>query len=448
MNSTHSLRFSYVCFCGFLCLWFNASVHAQTPVASKMKDAQALYEFFLRGEGDSICARLNDRARAMISPSQLGGLYRALEQQFGKQTAADDWQTAEVQQVLLYFRDMRFERGALRFLTAFDADGRANTLRLVPVPPVTPVAKKDSVRQNEKSLTVRNGKFELPAILTLPEGGGKYPVAVLIHGSGPHDRDETIGPNKPFRDLADGLAARGIAVLRYDKRTKVYGASAFPSENETTIDVETTDDAVQAVRLVRTLPEIAPDRVFVIGHSLGAMLAPRIAERCGEELRGVVFLAGNARPIEDLLLEQVRYLDSISVSGRDKNQVEVLARQIENLKKLDTESFDEHTPLPLGLPRSYWISLRDYRQVDSAEGLRLPILILQGERDYQVTMRDFAIWQSALKKKSNVRFKSYPALNHLFMKGTGKPAPEEYMRRGTVDEEVTSDIADFILSVP
>lgn len=118
------------------------------------------------------------------------------------------------------------------------------------------------------------------------------------------------------------------------------------------------------------------------------------------------------------------------------------------MKKLDTESFDEHTPLPLGLPRSYWISLRDYRQVDSAEGLRLPILILQGERDYQVTMRDFAIWQSALKKKSNVRFKSYPALNHLFMKGAGKPAPEEYMRRGTVDEEVTSDIADFILSVP
>jgi len=84
-----------------------------------------------------------------------------------------------------------------------------------------------------------------------PEGKGPFPAVVLVHGSGPQDRDETIGPNKPFRDLAWGLASQGIAVLRYDKRTKVHGAMMAGAVEQFTVKEETIDDALAAVALLR-----------------------------------------------------------------------------------------------------------------------------------------------------------------------------------------------------
>lgn len=138
------------------------------------------------------------------------------------------------------------------------------------------------------------------------EAENKLFCVILVHGSGPHDRDETIGPNKPFRDLAWGLAERGIAVVRYEKRTKAYGAACVPAGRELDYDTEAVDDAVAIVEQVRALPELAPDSVYVLGHSLGGTLAPRIAGR-SKGLAGIIILAGLARPLEDALEEQFYY---------------------------------------------------------------------------------------------------------------------------------------------
>ena len=127
---------------------------------------------------------------------------------------------------------------------------------------------------------------------------------VLVHGSSPQDMDETVIGNKPFRDLAEGLAERGVATLRYDKRTKVYGAK---SEVKTLAD-ETIDDAVSAARLCAKQPKVDARRVFVLGHSLGGYAAPRIAQAGGGAIRGMIVLAGTSRPLAVVIDEQIAYL--------------------------------------------------------------------------------------------------------------------------------------------
>ncbi|WP_300814508.1 alpha/beta fold hydrolase [uncultured Bacteroides sp.] len=410
--------------------------------------AERMYGHLAAGRGDSIYAALNDEARRQLSPAVFNDTWRQLEAQFGPLKQAGAWKLEQAQGVTLYCRDLVFERYRLRLLLAFDADGRMNTIRVVPAPePVAaPAVSFDDRVMEERDITVGADGFRLPGTLTLPRvaDGRKVPCVVLVHGSGPNDRDETIGPNKPFRDLAWLLARRGIAVVRYDKRTRVYGADVVPLGRKLDMDVETGDDAVAAVALARTLPEVAADSVFVLGHSQGGMMAPRIAERSGK-VAGIIVLAGLVRPFEDALLEQSEYIASLSgASGQAQAQLDGLKRQVDNVKRLGTDAFNDSIPLPLNIPKEYWQFLKRYNPIATAASLECPVLVLQGERDYQVTMLDYGLWRVGLLKKGNASFKSYPALNHLLQEGKGKATPFEYQKAVPVPDYVADDIAGFI----
>ena len=169
----------------------------------------------------------------------------------------------------------------------------------------------------------------MPGTLTLPRGEGPFAAAVLVHGSGPQDRDETIGPNKPFRDLAWGLASQGIAVLRYEKRTHTHGRAWPRCVKTLTIKEETIDDALAAVAELRKHKEINAKHIVVIGHSLGATAAPQIGER-DKSIAGLVLLAGNARPLEDLVLEQITYIKSLNgeLTEKDRQELAELKQQV------------------------------------------------------------------------------------------------------------------------
>jgi alpha-beta hydrolase superfamily lysophospholipase len=237
-----------------------------------------------------------------------------------------------------------------------------------------------------------------------------------------------------FKDLAEGLASRGIVVLRYEKRTLQYRARIASIANFT-VQEEVVDDAVKAVALLRSLAEVNGSHIFVIGHSLGAYVAPRIAEQDGK-LAGIVFMAGNVRPLEDLLVEQVEYM---GIKGDQLDRAKALQVKV---KKLDPG--DEDSPALGGLPVSYWVDLKDYDPAAAARKLAIPLLVLQGERDFQVTMTDFALWKAAVGAAKGVVMKSYPSLNHLFVAGEGKSLPAEYSKPGHVAPAVVDDIAKFV----
>ena len=263
---------------------------------------------------------------------------------------------------------------------------------------------------NEIADTVVTGDIHLPATIMMPADARDVPIVVMVHGSGALDRDETIYTNKPFRDIASGLARKGIATLRYDKRTYVY------RQPVTSMDDETILDALSAIRLARR----HSTRVYLLGHSLGAMLAPVIAERSEEPLAGIIMMAAPARDMDIVVRQQFDYLLPSGASPDFKEQ------QIENLRQRSP-----HYLQPQG-------------QTAAARRLTLPMLILQGERDYQVTMEDYSLWQQVLKGKANVVYHSYPRLNHPFMEGDGKSTPMEYQMEGHVATYVIDDISSFI----
>jgi uncharacterized protein len=290
-----------------------------------------------------------------------------------------------------------------------------------------PYARPDSF--SVINLTVGDDQWKLPATLTMPKGNGPFPAVVLVHGSGPNDRDETIGPSKVFRDVAEGLSSRGVAVLRYEKRTRQYPRQCADDPNFT-MNQETVDDAVRAADLVRKQPRIDPARVFVLGHSQGGYMAPRIMKR-DPKLAGFIVLAGSVRPLEELIVEQTQYIASLNGAPTAEEQA-----RLDAIKK---DPFAD-----LHIPASYRADLKNYRPDMEVKALNMPMLILQGERDYQVTMKDFAMWKMALAGRRNVTFRSYPKLTHLFIAGEGKPSPAEYEKPGHVDEQVIVDIAQWV----
>ena len=121
----------------------------------------------------------------------------------------------------------------------------------------------------------QNTRFPLKGMLMLPDGDGPFPGVVLVHGSGSSNMDEKVGKLTPFRDIAQGLARRGIASVRYDKRSHAHGLKmVLDKAHPITVWEETIEDALLAARLLRGDRRIGP--VFLAGHSMGAMLAPRI----------------------------------------------------------------------------------------------------------------------------------------------------------------------------
>jgi len=297
----------------------------------------------------------------------------------------------------------------------------------------------------ESALEVKSGEFALDALYTVPKGANNFPVVVLVHGSGPQDKDEAIGPNKPFRDLAYGLAARGIGCVRYDKRTLQYPKKM--NLKSITVQEETIDDAVNAARQAMDLPGADKKKIFVLGHSLGGYLIPRIAQRL-PEAHGFIVLAGNARPLEDLLLEQITYVSSLKKEkdANHESKMDRLKEQVALVKSDELTQETDTTLLPFGIPASYWIDLKNYNPAEVASGLSQPIMFLQGGRDYQVTTDgDFDLWKLKLESNEKNLFKLYPELNHLFIAGEGKAVPEEYFfKPGHVDDQVLDDISEFV----
>jgi dienelactone hydrolase len=302
-------------------------------------------------------------------------------------------------------------------------------------------SKPDSF--TEREVTVGDDEWKLPGTLAVPSGKGPFPALVLVHGSGPNDRDETVGGAKVFRDLAEGLASRGIAVLRYDKRTNVYPAKCAADPNFT-MNQETVEDAIRAAGLLRTDKTIDPGRVFVLGHSQGGYMAPRIIKR-DPKLAGAVILAGNLESLEDAIIRQSEYLAGLKgeLTSEGKKRLEDLKHEVEKVKKL--EPGKDNPAKVLGIPASYWLDLKGYNPVEEVSKTSMPLLILQGERDYQVTMKDFGLWKVSLEARKKVTLRSYPQLNHLFVAGEGKSSGAEYQKPGHVAPEVIDDIANWIL---
>lgn len=292
----------------------------------------------------------------------------------------------------------------------------------------------DETKFEEHTVSVGTPAYPLPGSLTLPKGLDRYPVVLMLAGSGPSDKDETIGPNKPFRDIAHGLATNGIASLRFDKRTKVY--SEMPRAEQTIIDWEYLEDARACIDLLAKMPQVS--NIYILGHSLGAQIAPEIA-RERPNVAGVICLGGPATPLEELMLYQYKYLASLGLA--DSSTVEKYQKELESYRNAPNSP----EGILAGTPFRYFHEIKALGEPPMiAKGISQPLLLAFGARDYQVPPSEMEIWKNALSGRINTDIELYEGLNHLFIKGQGTPNPDEYNIPANVDKTVINDITNWI----
>ncbi|KAJ5760681.1 hypothetical protein N7520_007837 [Penicillium odoratum] len=352
---------------------------------------------------------------------------------------------------------LKFQRAEFGMLLQMTPMGSLVGLRFLPSTTLglaigwqMPCYADHGVREFEITLGKRD--FKVVGTLCLPNATEeqdkipKFPCVIFLAGSGPCDRDSTVEENRPFKDLAWGLASQGIASIRFDKVTRTY-PKAFHNRKNMTLTDEYVEHTVDAVLQCQNHPNILPNRVFVLGHSLGAVAAPIIAAM-DASVAGCIIMAAPAEPIYRCLIRQLRYIQSL-----DGPEAPYLSKRIDEAQLhadlADSNQLTLSTPaklLPFGIGPSYWLDYRKFNPIETAISIKKPILIMQGGRDYQVTVQDdYQQWHTALHGKQNVQFHLYDQLNHLFIAGNGPSTPLEYCVPGNIDEQVIIDIAKWVL---
>ena len=418
-----------------------------TPEAME-NSSRVFVESLRQGTADKNPEIFSEQMRAALQGFNLIQLWQQLERQMGPFEAFTRFVHQPGEKFYIILAVTKFRNAEISLRLVFDDTGRIAGLQVAEAPPLSytpppPYAQISAFTETE--IQIPCGAITLPAKLTMPHAPGKVPLVILVHGSGPHDMDQTIGPNKPFRDLAWGLASKGVAVIRYEKRTR-HNPASLNLEAITPWE-ETGADAVMAAQFATNLPGIDPNSIFVLGHSLGGMMAPKIAERA-ENLAGIIILGGNSGKLYDLVIRQLSHLTPIQDPENKHGMKELTENARIKAQNIALGLIEPNTPQEetlLNLPASYWLYVREYDQIETAARLHIPILILQGERDYQVDMQEFNGWKAGLAHRNNVKFVLFPKLNHLFFAGEGVSCPAEYSSPNHIDAQVVKEIAAWIL---
>lgn len=405
----------------------------------------------LKGDTDAVAERFSPTLAAVLPPWRFGQGWRGIQDRNGKIVSVGDAEMKSSERGPTVVVPLQLERSEWKAALVFNNLGRLSSIRFAPatLAPAMPVAAEwrapayvNSKKFRDVDVKLGFSPWVLVGALSLPAGKGPFPAVVLVHGSGPNDQDETVGAVKPFRDLAWGLASQGIAVLRYEKRTRTYGEKM--AKLPVTVKEEVIDDALLAIDFLRDNDAVDKERIVVAGHSLGGFLAPRIAAAAKGKVAGVVVLAGPTRSVPDVIEEQAAYLVANGAATE-----EVMAPMRAEAKKI--REIDPKKPpdgMLLNAPAGYWIDLASYDPVGTARKNALPILILQGDRDYMVTAKDLEGWKTGLAGASFARFETFPEANHLFVNGQGKSLPTEYLMAGNVGGKVVDAIAEWVKGLP
>lgn len=429
---------------------FNSSASATSAEADKEWDEEALkmrcaayVEEFREGQFDRFYEETSDILKAQLPKENL------MEQWNTALATARVYDGNQTEQVLIDGEKAEVlvtsvhSRHNIQTSFTFTEEHIVDTLSIGVTPLI--VEPESGELWEEYPITVGyDAQKPLNGLLTLPKNVKNPTVAILVQGSGANGMDSLIGAsnNRPFADLAHGLAEKGIAVIRYDKRSYTYPKDV--------VDVETEylNDVRAAVQLAKKEPRVNGERLYLIGHSQGGMFSPVFAKE-NPDIKGIVSLGGTLLRLEDKVLAQTQTMmaQSTELTENQKNsELNRVKAEVDRIKRLTPDSNDDKTELLLNYPVSYWISMNAIDTVAIAKELTIPILVLQGGNDFQVTYEnDYVYWQQVLDGKENVTFRHYPGLSHVFMPGSRERFDgSSYDPPATMDAQVIGDIANWI----
>ncbi len=379
----------------------------------------------------------NSQVKDVLPPQKLKAIWNSIEMQAGKFIKIENLNAQKSEGYVIVIATTEFQKEYLNVKMVFDDNLKMAGLWFL----------KANVQKYKLPSYVDTSKFtvekveigkkwKLPAELTIPKGKGPFTAIVMIGGSGPSDMNETIGKNEPFKDIAYALSTMGFVVLRYDKRSYVYGKEM--KAKDITVQNIYLQDASYAVNYLKDKPFV--NKIFLLGHSLGAYLLPEIAKE-NPSVAGLIMLAPPARPLAKVMEDQLKYISKLSPSSA--TEINGLIKKMELLQehKLPSDEF------VLGAPASYYYKLEKYDPMEILKTINKPVLICKGEKDYQVSMKDFEMFKEVFGKDPLFTFKLYPNLSHIFTLVTGTPSPLNYQKAENVSREVVEDISRWIKKV-
>lgn len=427
----------------FVLLFISQITFAQS-IVNLINRADSFFDTMDKGNFEEAHGFFDESVKGQITADELKLFWLRLGNSLGTYESVDGAKNSVKGDYFEVTLTCGFSKGSQTFTFVFNKSEKLLGFFVTPVATEAEYAAPayaDTTLYSEKEISIKFEEGQMAGIFTSPKNSASFPVVIMVHGSGPSDMDETVGPNKPFKDLAAGLAAKGIGSIRYVKRSMVYPRSfnkAF------TVKEETIDDALSAITLAGTLPGVNKSQIYLLGHSLGGMLAPRIAT-LAPSLNGIILAAAPARKLSDLIAEQNIFIYKASgdTTAAGKQQFLESSNEIDRSRLLKLGDIAPDSII-LGAPASYWIDLNNYDQLATSKRIKNRILILQGAHDFQVSVQDFNIWRTTLAANKNASFKLYPDLNHLLSSQKEKGTGAQYRTPANVSQVLINDISLWI----
>lgn len=396
---------------------------------------QAFIDKLFQKQYTEVAALFDESVKEHVTPQILEQTEIAITRQLGayKGNIETNQETEGKFKIIYYYS--QFENEKLDIKLVFNSQHKATGFFFVP-------HKEFEKQQNNdpNNLNIPNDHIIIKGTFLNPKENKQKKIVIFLHGSGPNDKDETIGPNKPFRDIAEHFYQNGISSYRFDKRTLSYPETFT---NNSTVEEEVINDALHIIDYFSK--NYKDYQLILLGHSLGGYLLPKIMEH-KPNVSKLIFLSANARPLDKIIIEQLEYMNVIDSTNISTELIEQTKSQV---ALLNSNQFNLQTPnskLPFGLSASYWKYLLDYKPLESLKKIGLPMFFVQGGKDYQVTEEDFNLWKKTLQKCNKCQFKFYPSLNHIFITGGSPPSPADYNKKESVHISPLEDITSFILN--
>ncbi len=428
----------------YLLILFTMTVNAQQ--SDFRSRSEIVLQQFVKNEYQAIYDQIDTVTISKIDSASIARSWNNLVKQNGKFIKKLKVEQSQQGTFEVYIFTLQFEKNEINLRLIWGKNQKIKGYYFVPVdkrPKYQTPSYYNEAAARERKVLLMSDDFKVPGSLMIPNTPGKHPVVILVHGSGANDRDETFGPLKPFKDLTSGLTAQGIAVLRFEKRTRLFKSKMSHISPNYTVKQEVLEDVKRAIEVAKADTSIDSTQIYLCGHSFGGMMLPRIAKE-NPSVKGLIYLAPNARRLEDLFVAQAEYLaNEITDQVRRKQVVDSIKVLRDKVKSLTSKAAVDSSRI-FDSPASLWYELRNYDPVETAKTLNIPMLFIFGSRDYQVTSTDSDLWFSAFKSNEKVIFKMYPKLNHFFVSGEGKSLPSEYEKPGNVDEGLIKDIGTWI----
>ncbi|MCF8254159.1 MAG: dienelactone hydrolase family protein [Bacteroidia bacterium] len=407
--------------------------------------SRAVIDLFVSKQFTILESQIDPLYKSTYTAISLGRDWEELTGTYGQYVNAKpvNFEVNEYYQFIAY--KMNFEYLPYIFNISFNAEGKIIYISFMPAHKMYVAPNYcDISKISERKINVVNGFYEMPGLLSRPNSDAKAPLVIILMEAGPTDKDGSYEENKPYKDLAWGLSTNGYAVFRYEKRANNYGIYMMKDKAAYETFTPREDlllDLYKIIDTLKTLPDIDPSRIYILGHGQGGMLAPLVAKE-REDVKGIVMMGANAKPTQIMMIEQYKYLTEVTPNKRDEYDEQTAKALVSLDKKLNP--LTEHSKMPYNVQATYWIWLNNYKHLEITKKLKKPVLILHGDRDYQVNMSNLELWKKTLVKNKDVTIKNYPKLNHLFYSGEVKSTYSEYYMIGNIPDYVITDITNWL----